>query len=177
MSCISLIIFSVLVFIFWKYNLRSTESYLCAILSLQKTTHACCMSASPSQWTSHISQSIVGNGCIFWTNTGDRKFRKWTGKGTVWVVGEETEQRTGSTVNTSTSKRTQTVKEELKCGPASKWTQSEGAEIFGLFKREMATDSFSAAASEEEQTQIYHGATMTLKQPVLKLHRIGECMF
>ena len=63
---------------------------------------------------------------------------------------------------------TQTVKAE----------QTEGDELFGVFNREMSSNSFPAAASkkeEEEQPEIYPQAM--LKQPVIKLHRIGECMF
>ena len=56
-----------------------------------------------------------------------------------------------------------------ECGP-SEWT--EGAdELSGAFERAMLSDSFSAAASEKEQ--IYQRAM--LKQPVVKLHRIGMC--
>ena len=67
----------------------------------------------------------------------------------------------------------QTLKAGLKC-PPSKRTEEED-ELFGLFKREMSSDSFPAASSEEKQPEINHTAMM--KQPVIKLHRIGECMF
>ena len=50
--------------------------------------------------------------------------------------------------------------------PLSKWTEEE---LFQVFKREMCF-SFSAA-SEEEQREIYQAAL--LRQPVIKLHRIG----
>ena len=118
----------------------------------------------------------VGGECV---ENGHRiEWRVGVGPGCVIIVlssvdlgefSQETEQRSVSTVNTSASKRTQTLKEEVKCGAASKWTQSEGAGILWLFKREMST--------EEEQTHIYHGASLRLKQPVLKLHRMGECVF
>ena len=74
--------------------------------------------------------------------------------------------------------RPKTVKSGLNKRPPSE--RSGGEELSGLFQKETSSpDGFSkAAASEEEQPRMEQRAMLKqlLKQPVIKLHRIGESM-